>query len=456
MTEPVSTLLILGATGDLSHRLLMPGLGGLLANGEVDLSLVGAGVEDWTQEQWHERVLDSFHAAHATGKHPTAVANASTYFQADVTATADLRTVLDACTGVPAIFFALPPAVTEKACTALLDVQLPAGTRLVLEKPFGTDQASAHALNELLVRLVPEDHIHRVDHFLGKSTVLNLLGLRFANRLLEPLLCADHVDRVEIVFDEALGLEGRAGYYDTAGALRDMIQSHLLQILAVLTMEPPPTLSAEDLRSRKAAVLRATRVYDDDPVRYSRRARWTAGVVAEQPMAGYADSPGVKPSRNTETLAEVTFTIDNWRWAGVPFVVRSGKAIGAPRKEAIVTFKPAPRIPDGFHGDVGPDQLIVGFGPDLARLRIYVNGPGDPHELDPVDLVSEFGPGGLSAYGEVLEGVLEGDPSLSVRGDTAEQCWRIVQPVLDAWAADEVPLEEYPAGTAGPARWTDD
>jgi glucose-6-phosphate 1-dehydrogenase len=454
MDASVSTLLILGATGDLSHRLLLPGLGGLLATGDVELALVGSGVDDWTDEQWHERVLDSFKAAGATGKEPTAVAMAATYLKADVTSAADLRKLLAACPGVPAIFFALPPAVTEKACTALLDVELPRGTRLVLEKPFGTDQASAHALNDLLVKLVPEDQIYRVDHFLAKSTVLNLLGLRFANRLFEPLLSAEHVDRVEIVFDESLGLEGRAGYYDTAGALRDMIQSHLLQILAVLTMEPPTSLSAVDLRDRKALAMRATKVFDDDPVTYSRRARWSAGVVDGKPLVGYAESPGVDPKRGTETLCEVTFTVDTWRWAGVPFVIRSGKAIGNGRKEAIITFKPAQRIPVGFHGEVGPNQLVIGFGPDLARLRLNVNGPGDPHELDPTELVSEFGPGGLSAYGEVLEGVLEGDPSLSVRGDTAEECWRIVQPVLDAWAADQVPLEEYPAGTDGPAAWT--
>ncbi len=454
--QTISSLLILGASGDLAHRLLLPGLGGLLASGRCkDLTLIGSGMDDWTDEQWRDRVKDSFASAKVKGDAVDAVIAGARYLKADVTAAKDLKKLLALAQGAPAIFFALPPKVTELSCTAMLGMKLPDGTRLVLEKPFGTDQASAETLNALLVQLVAEDHIHRVDHFLGKSTVLNLLGLRFANRMLEPLLTAEHVEQVEIVFDESLGLEGRAGYYDTAGALIDMIQSHLLQILAVLAMEAPPTLSAVDLRERKAAVLRATRVWDDDPVANSRRARYTAGVVEGKPLIGYADSEGVTPSRNTETLAEMTVTIDNWRWAGVPFVLRSGKALESSRKDAIITFKPAPRVPDGFHGDVGPDVLTLGFGPDSASFRIFVNGPGDPKELDPVELRTEFGPGDLSAYGEVLAGVLEGDPSLSVRGDTAEECWRIVQPVIDAWQADQVPLEEYPAGTHGPAGWTE-
>ena len=152
----------------------------------------------------------------------------------------------------------------------------------------------------------------------------------------------------------------------------------------------------------------------------------------------------------------MTFEIENWRWAGVPFTVRSGKALGFPRKEAIIRFRPTPKVPDGFTGEVGINILVIGFGPDRAMLRLFINGPGDPYELDPVELESDFGPGQLSAYGEVLAGVLDGDPMLSVRGDSAEDCWRVVQPVLDAWAANEVPLEEYAAGTHGPDAWQDE
>jgi glucose-6-phosphate 1-dehydrogenase len=446
------TLLVLGASGDLTARLLLPGLGGLLADSPQErLSLIGAGMDDWDDQRWRQRVGDSFAAVSATGAQVTATVDGARYLQADVTRQEDLRRLLDACRGKVIIFFALPPAVTAKACRALADVGLPEGTRLVLEKPFGTDTAGAAQMNSLLAGLVPEDQIHRVDHFLGKSTVLNILGLRFANRLFEPMLNAEHVASVDIVFDESLALEGRAGYYDTAGALIDMVQSHLLQVLALLTMDAPPTVAARELRDRKAQVLRAVRLFDDDVRACTRRARYTAGDIGGRRLPAYADEAGVDASRGTETLAEVVLAVDTWRWAGVPFRLRSGKAVSATRKEAVITFKQPPRVPDGLIGYERPDRLRIGFGPDRLGLDVNINGPGDPFVIDPVTLGVDFGPGNLPPYGEVLRGVLDDDPTLSVRGDTAEQCWRIVEPVLSAWRAGAVPLLEYPAGSTGPA-----
>ncbi|MCO1656277.1 glucose-6-phosphate dehydrogenase [Pseudonocardia humida] len=442
------TLLVLGAGGDLTARLLLPGIAGLLASGAgAGLHLIGSGMDDWDDEHWRERVRTSF--GDAGSAEPVArVARETCYLQADATREPDLRRVLDACRGPVVIYFALPPAVTAKVCQTLVDVGLPEGTRLVLEKPFGTDGASARRLNELLARLVPEDRVHRIDHFLGKSTVLNILGLRFANRIFEPLLDANHVESVEIVFDESLALEGRAGYYDRAGALADMIQSHLLQVLGLLAMDAPPALTAQELRDRKAQVLRATRLWDDDVAACSRRARYTEGEVAGRRLPAYATEDGVDPARGTETLAEVVLAVDTWRWAGVPFRLRSGKALAAARKEAVITFKPPQRIPDGLSGYRRPDRLRIGFGPDRLHLDLNINGPDDPFEIDPVTLGADFGPGDLPPYGEVLRAVLDDDPVLSVRGDTAEECWRILEPVVAAWRADEVPLLEYPAGSA--------
>lgn len=453
-TAARQTLLILGASGDLTGRLLLPGVGGLTASARgKDLLLIGAGMEPWSQSRWIKRVRDSFATESAKGARISRLLSDTHYVQTDVTQPEQLKALLAKASGPVSIFFALPPAITEKACEALTKVDLPRDTRLVLEKPFGIDARSAGRLNELLVRLVPEDHIYRVDHFLGKSTVLNLLGFRFANRLFEPVLTNEHIERIEIVFDEDLGLEGRAGYYDGAGALIDMIQSHLLQVLAILTMDPPPTLGAADLRDRKAEVLRAIRIWGDDPVASSRRARYTAGTIGRRKLSGYSTSPGVDPKRKTETLAEMTVEVNTWRWAGVPITLRSGKALGTRRKEAVITFKSAPRIPDGFTGRADPESLHIGLGPDDLRLNLNVNGPGDPLELGPVELAVSFGPGELSAYGEVLGGVLDGDPGLSVRGDSAVDCWRIVQPVLNAWKADKVPLQTYRAGTSGPRGW---
>ncbi|WP_083971874.1 glucose-6-phosphate dehydrogenase [Actinoplanes awajinensis] len=449
MTNDAQTLLILGASGDLTARLLLPGLGALLAAGDAPpLTLVGAGMDAWDAEHWRKRVVDAF-GDHGTAEQAAKVIEESTYAQADVTKAEDLRRLLDGAER-PVIFFALPPAITAKACEALTEVDLPEGTRLVLEKPFGTSASSAASLNRLLTRLVPEEQVHRVDHFLGKSTVLNILGVRFANRIFEPLLTSEHVESVKIVFDEDLALEGRAGYYDHAGAMSDMIQSHLLQILAMLTMEAPLTLDPQEFRDKTSEALRATRLWGGDAKESSVRARYTAGELNGRQLPAYAEEKGVDPSRETETLAEVTLAVDNWRWAGVPFTLRSGKAVANSRKEAIITFKAAPRVPGGLHGHDAPNRLRIGFGPDMLALDFTVNGPGDPFELDPVTWDVDFGPGDLPPYGEVLRGVFDNDPMLSVRGDAAEQCWRIVEPVAAAWRAGEVPLLEYPAGSAGP------
>ena len=256
------TLLILGASGDLSARLLLPGLGGLLASREeYRLLLIGAGRAGWDDNYWRKRVADSFSKEKAMGPHVDRIVRRARYLQADVTREGDMRRLLSACEGRVIVYFALPPPVTVDACRVLTAVQVPPETRLVMEKPFGTDAASAEVLNNLLVRLVHEDQIYRVDHFLGMSTVLNILGLRFGNRILESVLNAEHVETVDIVYDEDLGLEGRAGYYDRAGALVDMTQSHLLQVLALVAMEAPSTLQARDFRDSKAQVLRATHVW---------------------------------------------------------------------------------------------------------------------------------------------------------------------------------------------------
>lgn len=456
-TKPssVRTLLILGASGDLTGRLLLPGVARLIAAGRAKgLTLVGAGGSDKPQELWQARVdrvfADAAKESNTTGRAALdKVAKTTVYHQLDVTADGELAALLATLKGPIAVYFALPPAVSQRACEILKAADLPPETRLVLEKPFGSSAESAHQLNETLAALVPEDHIHRVDHFLGKSTVFNILGLRFANRLLEPLWNSENIDQVEIIFDEDLTLENRAGYYDHAGALRDMIQSHLLQIMALVAMEPPATLGEQDVRDGIATVLRASNA---DP-KSSRRARYSAGKIGRRKVPDYISEEGVDPKNNTETLAEVHVSIANWRWAGVPFILRSGKSLGRVRKEAVITYKQVPHLPTGFRGTDSPTRLHIGFGPDTLRLDLDVNGPGDLFTLNRIHLAADLAGDPLLPYGEVLDGVLNSDPLLSVRGDTAELCWRIVEPTLNAWEAGKVPMDDYPAGSSGPDGW---
>lgn len=446
-----TTLVIFGAGGDLASRLLLPALGQLLRREpERTVRIIGADREEWTDADLEAVVRTAFSTMDAE---EAASRVEIEYVRTDITRPDDLTALLQNRTGQVALYFAVPPAVAAASIAALTPDMLPDGAVLVMEKPFGTDEASARELNRTLTALVPESQVFRVDHFLGRSTTLNLLGARFANRILEPLWSAESVESVDIVYDESLALEGRAGYYDSAGALVDMIQSHLLQVLAVLAMEEPTTLDQVDFREATSAVLRATTVWGDDPVASSRRARYTAGTVGGAEKPSYVDEPGVDPDRQTETLAEATFEVRNSRWAGTPFRLRSGKALSTPATEIVVRFRPVRHIPTGLSGSSDGAVLRFSLGPDRISLELNLNAAEDPFELERATLSAELGEGALKAYAEVLSGVLDGDPMLAVRGDAAEQCWRIVAPILEAWRRGEVPLDEYAAGSTGPEAW---
>ncbi|MGY6498900.1 MAG: glucose-6-phosphate dehydrogenase [Microcella sp.] len=459
------TLIILGAGGDLTKRLLIPGLAGVIARDpRLHLEIVGAGHGESDDEAWRELVRDALDggldglAAVADDREARAaigrtVASAS-WRTVDATDRAALRDLVASAEHPAIVYFALPPEITVRAIEALKPGDLPAGTRLALEKPFGHDTDSARHLNALLSERVDEKQVFRVDHFLGKSTVLNLLGLRFANRLFESVWNRDNVAAIDIVYDETLALEGRAGYYDSAGALVDMIQSHLLLVAGFMTMEAPAALDADDLRGALVQALRAMRPLHDDPARASRRARYAEGELDGESVTAYRDEEGVDPDAGTETLAEFVVTVENARWAGVPITLRSGKAVGAPRKDAVLTLRPVAHLPRGFHGAGEAPRITVSLTPEHLTVDLDLNGPGDPLELDRVQLDTDFGAGELTAYGEVLDGILAGDPLLSVPADAAELCWALVDPVLAAWRKGDAPLDEYPAGSSGPEAWS--
>jgi len=450
----IRRLALFGATGDLTGRFLLPALTSLQAAGHLDggFELIGASREDCGTEQfrdWAATQLDR-HAPEYPASARAAVSAMATYRRADASDPASVTAVVRG-DGPVAAYLALPPGVFPAAIEALRSAGLPDGSRIVLEKPFGMDLDSAIDLNRRLAAFLPEQAVFRVDHFLAMTTVQNVLGTRLANRVFEPIWNSAHIAEIEIVWDESLALEGRAGYYDGVGALKDMLQNHLLQLLCLVAMEPPVSLGERDLRSRKVDVLRSVRpLAERDVACRTRRARYSAGRIGEHEVPAYVDEKDVDPGHHTETFAQVELEIDNWRWPDTVFRLRSGKALGVDRKEVAVRFRPVPHLPFGHSGDAQPNVLRFGLEPENVRLDLMHVG-GGAHALEPLSLTAPMDPPELPAYGRLLQSVLTGDAALSIRGDEAEESWRVVAPVLAAWKAGLVPLEEYPAGSSGPA-----
>ncbi|OZF41996.1 glucose-6-phosphate dehydrogenase [Rhodococcus sp. 14-2470-1a] len=444
----IDTLVILGGDGDLTGRLLLPALAHLAADGGAIPNIRAVGRQDFDDDAYQAWAGEQLgeHAAASTEKSWDALIDGTSYRVGDVTDPAALRTALDGVDGPVVVYLALPNTIFAATLRALAEISVPEGSVVAVEKPFGVDRSDAAELNKILHRIVPETSTFRIDHFIAKRTVLNVLGLRFGNRLFEPVWNHHHVEAVEIVYDEELGLEGRAGYYDTAGALRDMLQNHLLQLLALVAMEPPQSFDALTLPARKADALRSVRTVD--PVD-SIRARYTAGTVGDRTLGDYAEQDGVDPERTTETYAELRLYIDNWRWTGVPFVLRTGKALGAVRKEICVRFKPVPHSPfEGPHPD--PNELRLTLDTDGIALDLDLNGEGDPFDLERHTFTVEPHESTVPAYATVLRTMLAGDSSLSISDIEAEQSWRIVEDVLAAWDNNEIALQEYEAGSDGP------
>ena len=448
----IKRFVILGASGDLTSRSLLPSLARLIEVGRLpdDLEVIGVALENWNTDEFRARIREKLER-HAEGVEQDArgkLLECLKYAKSDVTDPETLRAAVRPDEGPVVAYLALPPAVFGPTIRALHDVGLPEGSRIVVEKPFGEDLESAKELNRLLHATFPEEAVFRLDHFLGKQTVQNLLGLRFANRMFEPLWNCQHIKCVEIRWDEMLALEGRAGYYDRAGALKDMLQNHLLQLLCFVAMEAPLSFSARDLRDRKLDVLQAVRRLSPDEVQeHTYRARYSAGRIGEKEVPAYKDEEGVEPERHTETFAQATLFIDNWRWAGVPFTLRSGKALARNRREIIIEYHPVPHLAFGQEKVPQPNKLRLEFRPDRMNIDLNLNGEGDPFVLEPATLDTDLAPQEVSAYGRLLLDVVQGDPTLSIRDDEAEESWRIMEPILKVWREERVPLEEYPAGS---------
>jgi glucose-6-phosphate 1-dehydrogenase len=442
----VNRLLVFGV-GDLTERYIVPAVAELVGRGDAgDLQVTLVGREPMERDElckavrsWLGDVDDD------TVSHLLEVTN---YRRADATDVEQVRDVVP--TDEPYVaYLALPPTVFADAVRAVAETLPRAGTRIVVEKPFGSDAASAEEFNEQLQDAVGEEAVFRVDHFLGMQTAHDLLLLRFGNSVFEPLWNARHIERVEIVWDEQLALEGRADYYDGAGAARDMVQNHLLQLLCLVAMEPPAELTSDHLSDRKIEVLRATRAVDPTDPTLSRRARYTAGQAGDHWVPSYVDEDGVDPERCTETFAEITVAVNTPRWHGVPFALRTGKALDRDRHEIAVHFSAVP--PVSFCDSPPSNVLRFQFGSGRVRLSVVRAADDGVFGVEPVELEHLRNDSPMSAYARVLADVLGGGNVLSVRGDEAVEAWRVLQPVLDAWDRADVPLGEYPAGSSGPA-----
>lgn len=465
-TAKISKLLLIGATGDLAGRFLLPALVRLHQAGRLSsgFSVVGVGGKDWGDDELRRFAAERVdqHAGDAPAADRDAVVRSLSYMRADACDPGHLdRAVRRSWAGESAneplvAYLALPTGVVPGTLRALGGVELPRGSRIAVEKPFGEDLASAVELNELLADAVGEggeEAAFRVDHALGMKPVEDLLELRTANRVIDALWNGAQIDEVEILWEETLALEGRARFYDGAGALRDALANHMMQVFSLVAMEPPAGPGERELRDRKVAALRDVRPLEaSEAARRSRRARYTAGRLvgaggaSARPVPDYAREDGVDPGRKTETFAEVVLEVPNQRWRGTRFRLRTGKALARRWKGVIVRFRPT----DGDRRARANELRLGVDGPHEIALHLF-SGAGDS-ERDRERLVLSAGltPPPLPPYGRVLLEILEGRSSLSARDDEVENAWRILSPVMDAWSEDRVPLDEYAAGSAGP------
>ncbi|MFY1825968.1 glucose-6-phosphate dehydrogenase [Myxococcus fulvus] len=449
----IDPLVIIGASGDLTARLLLPAVAELVEQKKAPdgLTLTGVDRMDWTEEQFRERMreaLDS-HATRASPQTRAEVLRRLRYRRADATRAEDLRRALSGFQQPVLAYLALPAHLFEPVLESLSQASLPEGSVVAVEKPFGVDLTSARRLNELLRLRFPSTLVFRIDHFLSDELVQRIIALRFGNRVLESIWNQQHIERVVITWDETLTVEGRAAYYDRAGALRDMIQNHLLEVLALVAMEQPSRFDERSIRDARAAVLRAIPTMSMDQVRQrSVRGRYAQGLIAGTQVPAYARERGVEASRETETFAELALEVASWRWAGVPFVLRTGKALSRPHAEVAVYFRFEPdhelRNPKG-----GQNVLRIGLSEPYVRLAVNINGP--ERTLVTTDLELRSHAAGRLAYSNLLLDMLRAEPMLTLRDDEVEEAWRIVGPVLEGWRKGIVPLWEYPAGSAGPS-----
>ncbi len=472
-----TALVIFGATGDLAHRKLLPALYNLAHEGALPerFELVGVARRDQEHDDFREMARESierFSRRRPDAKVLTGLIEEMRYVPGafdDDEVYAQLHKVLrdfDQRAGqelnhvfylstAPQFF----PVIAGKLGAAGLNRARDAETRIVIEKPFGYDLASARALNAEVLDVFDESQVFRIDHYLGKETVQNLMALRFANALFEPVWNRNFIDYVQITAAEDIGIGGRAGYYEGAGALRDLVQNHMMQLLALLTMEPPTAFDADRVRDEKLKVLEAIvpPAVSDVPA-MAVRAQYGPGTVGGKRVVGYHEEDGVAANSRTETYAALRLHVSNWRWAGVPFYLRTGKQLARKITEIVVTLKPVPHLAFQSRGSVGvqANQITLTLQPDEGvSVSLGAKIPGAQMRIRPVNMEFRYGTSFMSespeAYERLILDAMRGDATLFTRGDEIEALWAIIDPILTAWHEDTTtPVPLYAAGSAGP------
>jgi glucose-6-phosphate 1-dehydrogenase len=469
-------LVVMGASGDLAHRKLYPAIGSLAARGQLPahFALIGIARTEYDDDDFRATVVDAVRAVHPDAADaldqrdfvcryiPGSFDDPGTFKR--------LGTALDeideqAGTGARRVFYlSTVPQLFEAAITGLGEAGLATESdegfsRVVIEKPFGRDRASARELNDLLHGCFDEHQVFRIDHYLGKETVQNILAMRFANAIFEPVWNRRYVDHVQITVAEPLGVEHRGSFYERAGALRDIVQNHCMQVLSLIGMEAPTSFGADAVRDEKVKLLRAvTPLSRDDVGAAVVRGQYTAGTVEAEAVIGYREEEGVAPDSQTETYVALRFEIDNWRWAGVPFYLRTGKRLAQRTTEVVLQFKPVPHVPLPQRAveSIEPNTMVLRIQPDEGvRLEFAAKVPGSTWSVRTVGLDFNFRAGfteaAPEAYERLLLDVMLGDATLFIREDEVDAAWQLVEPVLEGIAAGLIPVRRYPAGTWGPA-----
>jgi glucose-6-phosphate 1-dehydrogenase len=471
------TLVIFGATGDLTHRKLIPALYNLAAEGALPpaITIIGFARREKTSEQFRtelEAATRKFSRTPVNDDIWKSFASSVVYHQSPFDDAEGYRTLAaemektdrERGTGGNRLYYLAVapdqfPVILRHLSESGLSTATPGSwARVIVEKPFGKDLKTAQALNGLVSEVFPERDTYRIDHYLGKETAQNIMVMRFANSIFESLWDSSHISHVQITAVEPLGVEGRAGYYDTSGAMRDMVQNHLLQLLTLTAMEPPTSLSADAIRDEKVKVLRSLRpLTGKDVFDHVVRAQYTPGLINGQPVTGYREADGVPKDSATETYVALQVYIDNWRWAGVPFFIRTAKRMPKGGTEIAITFKSVPRVlfNQSGHG-VDENVLVIRIQPDEGvSLRMSAKMPGSSLRIEPVKMDfhygTSFGKATPEAYERLLLDAMSGDATLFARRDEVEEAWAFVDGIEEAWKTRTDDLAFYDAGSWGPA-----